>query len=152
TIYLAPGTYHPTTTLEVFRSVTVAGEPGKPAPLIEATGTFGLFMQESFSAVRDIRIHSPLGTYRGLAIGGVGSVIERVESTGEANAACVFTGDTVRDSLCASEFGSVGGEGVLSFFSGPSADSFETTLVNVTAIGGSVGISVEANESSSVSI
>jgi hypothetical protein len=88
TVLLAPGTYHPAGSVEVFAVVTLSGEPGQPAPLIEAGGERGLYMQER-STVRDVRIHSSAGTGYGFVLLGEDSVAERVESTGEAGAACI---------------------------------------------------------------
>ena len=84
TILLAPGTYHPAASLKIFGSVIISGEPGQPAPLIEATGEYGLFIQDR-STVRDVRIKSPSGTAAGLFLLAAGSTVERVESTGEAS-------------------------------------------------------------------
>jgi hypothetical protein len=149
TILLAPGTYHPIGSVEVFRPVTISGEAGKPAPLIEAGGSTGLFMWEP-STVRDIRIESPPGTNAGLVSLAAGSEIERVESSGEANRACAFGGGTIRDTLCSATPVLGGGEGVEMFVSGPTPETYETTLFNVTAVGGSTGFGVGANEHSTV--
>ena len=56
TVLLAPGTYTPVADLDVFRvGVTIAGEPGSPAPLIEVTATRGLFTQ-NVATFQDLRI------------------------------------------------------------------------------------------------
>ncbi len=148
TILLAPGTYHPTSKLEVFFPVTISAEPGKAAPLIEVTAEFGLFMWEP-SIVRDVRIHSSAGTQSGLVIFGAGTA-ERVESTGEANMACILESGTLRDVLCSSNMAAGGGEGIAVFESGSAPELFEQKLFNVTAIGGSVGLSVGSNQMSRV--
>ena len=151
TILLAPGTYHPAASLKVFGSVIISGEPGQPTPLIEATGEYGLFIQDP-STVRDVRIKSPSGTTAGLFLLTAGSTVERVESTGEANRACVLIGATARNSLCVAEPVSGGGEGVEMSISGSTPSVTETHLTNVTAIGGFAGISVGANESTAVKL
>lgn len=150
TILLAPGTYHPTASVEVFQTVTISGEAGKPAPLIEATGTFGLFVQAG-SFAHDIRIHSPSGTFIGLAVE-TGAVVERIESTGEATRGCSIGEGTIRDSLCVGLPAGGGGAGVSAFLSGPTPFTQQANLFNVTAIGGSEGIVAVANESSTVKI
>lgn len=150
TVLLAPGTYHPAASLEVFRAITLSAEPGKSSPLIEAKGTFGLFLQDA-SVVHDIRIHSPAGTANGVAAG-EGSVIERVESTGEANTACGFGAVTVRDSVCASVVSAGGGTGIFAFLAGGAPETQETDLFNVTAVGGGEGIVAAANNNSTVKV
>jgi hypothetical protein len=151
TILLAPGIYHPSASLEVFRSVTISGEPGKAAPLIEAGGSRGLFMQNPSSTVRDLRIHSLAGTSVGLLMIGAGSVAERMESTGEATeGACVIGAATIRDSLCAAVLPGNGGLGLFLFNSTPSPTTEQADAFNVTAIGGAEGIAVVANEKASV--
>jgi hypothetical protein len=147
TVLLAPGTYHPTASVEV-PAITIAGEAGKPAPLIEATGNFGLYLQEG-SFAHDIRIHSPSGTTIGL-VAELGSVVERIESTGEANMACVLGEATIRDSLCEALPSLGGGTGVFSFISSPSPLTQVSNLSNVTAIGGGEGIVAAANQESTV--
>jgi hypothetical protein len=151
TVLLAPGTYHPVGSLEVFRSVTMSAEPGQAAPLIEAEGERGLFMQNP-STVRDIRIHSSAGTEYGFVMASAGSTAERVESAGEAGHACVLGGGTLRDALCSGLPALGGGYGVEMFQSSLSPTSIEAKLFNVTAIGGSAGIALVANESASVKL
>jgi hypothetical protein len=148
TVLLAPGTYTPTESLEVGRKVTISGEPGKATPVIEAGGTNGLFFWET-STIRDIRIVSPAGTSAGLATISNGNTIERVESVGEANVACSITG-VVRDTLCVATPILGGGEGIDLFLSGPTPETSEANLFNVTAVGGYSGIDVGANEHSTV--
>lgn len=150
TVLLAPGTYHPAASLQVLPAITIAGEPGEPTPLIEATGSFGLYLQEG-SLAQDIRIDSPAGVTNGL-IAEHGSVVERVESTGEANTACVFGDATARDSLCESVPALGGGTGIFAFISAPVVLTQVTDLFNVTAIGGSEGIVAAANEEATVEV
>jgi hypothetical protein len=153
TILLAPGTYHPAVSLKVFRSVTISGshEAGRPAPLIEAAGEYGLFMQDP-STVRDLRIKSPPGTTAGLFMLTAGSMVDRVESVGEANRACVLIGALASDSVCSATPALGGGEGVEMSLSGPTPSLTETRLTNVTAVGGYAGISVAANESTALAV
>jgi len=151
TVLIAPGTYHPAASVKVLVSVTISGEPGKAAPVIEATGEYGLFMQDP-STVRDIRIKSPPGTTSGLFTLTAGSTVERVESVGEANRACTLIGAVARDTVCSATPILGGGEGVEMSMSGPTSTLTETSLVNVTAIGGFAGISVNANEHSSLTL
>lgn len=150
TVLLAPGTYHPAASLQVLPAITIAGEPGEPTPLIEATGSFGLYLQEG-SLAHDIRIDSPAGITNGL-IAEHGSVVERVESTGEANTACAFGDATARDSLCESVTALGGGTGIFAFISAPVVLTQVTDLFNVTAIGGSEGIVAAANEEATVEV
>jgi hypothetical protein len=150
TVLLAPGTYHPTASVEVFPAITIAGEPGMAPPLIEATGSFGLYLQEG-SFAHDIRIDSPAGVTNGL-IAEHGSVVERIESTGEANTACAFGDATIRDSLCESVVAAGGGTGIFAFISAPVVLTQVTDLFNVTAIGGSEGIVAAANEEATVEV
>jgi hypothetical protein len=148
TVLLAPGTYHPLAELAVFRNgVTVAGEPGKAPPLIEAVGERGLFLPNP-GTVRDLRIHSSAATFYGLAVTVSGSAVERIESTGEAARACAFGAVTVRDSLCASS----AGVGIEAFNSTPTPSLQETNLFNVTAIASGEAIGVAANEHASVTV
>jgi hypothetical protein len=148
TVLLAPGTYHPTSSVEVFQSVTISGEAGKPAPLIEATGNSGLFLQEG-SFAHDIRIHSPPGTFAGLTAE-FGTVVERIESTGEAAAGCALGEVTVRDSVCAAP--EAGGTGIFSGLGAGSPITQHLKLINVTAIGGSYGIVAQGTVQAVVSI
>jgi hypothetical protein len=148
TILLAPGTYHPTASLEVFFPVTLSGEPGKAAPLIEVTAEFGLFMWEP-SIVRDLRIHAAAGTASGFVMFGQGTA-ERIESTGEANNGCVVETATLRDVLCSSVTAGEEGEGIVVFEAGSAPTLFEPKLFNVTAVGGRVGLFVGTNEASAV--
>jgi hypothetical protein len=155
TILLAPGTYHPSSSLQVFRPVTISGELGKAAPLIEATGTYGIFLQGKGTIVRDLRIHSSSGTVYGISMfGGPGTVVERVESTGEATFACTFAAETVRDSLCQSSFGPAKehGVGIFIFISSSTPSTSQLELFNVTAVGGNEGLNAAANEASSVTV
>jgi hypothetical protein len=151
TILLAPGTYHPAASLEIFRPLTISGEPGKASPLIEAAGERGLFFQET-ATVRDLRIHSSAATTYGLSLIGSGSVIERVASVGEASRGCSIGAVIVRDTVCAATPILGGGEGVEMFTSGSAPSLTEANLFNVTAIGGSVGIFVGANDHSAVTL
>lgn len=148
TILLAPGTYHPTGSVEVFLPVTLSGETGKPAPLIEVTGEFGLLMWEP-STVRDVRIHASAGTGSGFAMFGPGTA-ERVESTGAADRACVVVTATLRDGLCSSNTPGGEGEGIVVFEAGSTPELFEPHLFNVTAVGGTVGLFVGSNQMSTV--
>jgi hypothetical protein len=148
-ILLAPGTYHPAASLQIFRPLTISGEPGKAAPLIEAAGERGLFFQDT-ATVRDLRIHSSAATIYGLTLIGAGSVIERVASVGEASRGCSIGAATVRDTVCAATPILGGGEGVELFTSGSVPSLTEASLFNVTAISGSVGIFVGANDHSTV--
>ncbi len=147
TVLLAPGIYHPTGSVEVFREVTLSGEPGQPAPLIEAAGVRGLFLPNS-STVRDIRIHSGAGTDYGFVMGE--GTAERVESSGEAGRACILEGGTLRDSVCSSFPPLGGGYGIEMFRSSATPGSVESEIFNVTATGGSAGVGLAANESATV--
>jgi hypothetical protein len=150
TVLLAPGTYHPAGELKVERSfITVAGEPGKPKPLIEAAGERGLFFQNT-GTIHDVRIHSTTATIYALVLIGAESVIERVESTGEAFRGCSIGRVVMRDSVCSATPSLGGGEGIEMFVAGSAPESFEASLSNVTAIGGNVGIFVGANDHSTV--
>lgn len=149
TVLLAPGTYHPSAQLNVFRlDVTISAEPGKAPPLIEAGGERGL-ADQNLGTVRDIRIHSPSTTSYGLALTRTGSVVEGVESTGEAAIACGLADLTVRDTLCATS--AAGGTAISSTFSAGIPITQHLDLFNVTAIG-TVGLGVETNESASIEV
>jgi hypothetical protein len=150
TVLLAPGTYTPTASVEVSPAITIAGEPGQPPPLIEATGNFGLYLQQG-SFAHDIRIDSPSGTTIGF-IAELGSVGERIESTGEANDACALGEATLRDSLCESVVTAGGGTGLFAFISSPAPITQVANLLNVTVIGGSEGIVAAANEAATVEL
>jgi hypothetical protein len=147
TVLLAPGIYHPTGSVEVFREVTLSGEPGQQAPLIEAAGERGLFLPNP-STVRDIRIHSGAGTDYGFVMGE--GTAERVESSGEAGRACILEGGTLRDSVCSAFPPLGGGYGIEMFRSSASPGSVESEIFNVTATGGSAGVGLAANESATV--
>ena len=150
TVLLAPGTYEPAVGLDVFRiGVTVAGEPGKPAPLIEVVGARGLNL-ENRGTVRDLRIHATEATEYGLAMTGEGSLAERVESTGEAATACGLGEVTVRDSVCAAT--GLSGTGLFTGLGAGSPITQELDLANVTAIGSFYGIVAQATVAAVVSI
>jgi hypothetical protein len=150
TVLLAPGTYEPVAELDVLRvGVTVAGEPGEPAPLIEVAGTRG-FNLENEGVARDLRIHSSAATNFAFVASRTGSVVERVESTGEAMVACGLGSVTVRDTLCAAS--TPNSEGIRTSISGSLGSGYEPLLYNVTAIGGRIGIDAFANEASVVTI
>jgi hypothetical protein len=150
TVLLAPGTYEPAAGLDVFReSVTVAGEPGAPAPLIKVVGARGLSL-ENPGTVRDLRIHAVEPTEYALAVTAQGSVIERVESTGEAAAACGLGEVTVRDTVCAAT--GLSGTGIFTGLGAGSPITQKLKLVNVTAIGGFYGIVAQATVAAIVSI
>jgi hypothetical protein len=149
TVLLAPGTYHPSGSLEVFPEVTLSGEPGQPAPLIEATGERGLWLPNS-STVRDIRIHSSAGTQYGFVMGE--GTAERVESSGEADRACVLEAVTLRDSLCSAFPPLGGGYGIEMFIAASTPVTVESQIVNVTTTGGAAGVGMAANESGSVTL
>lgn len=139
TLVLASGTYHPAGELKVQNSATVEGEAGQPAPLIEGTGTFALWFQNS-ATVRHLSIHSPHGTIVGLFLSAINSnFVSRVSSTGEAEQACAVVSANVRDTLC------VGVTGFGQSFSGNQA--LHTELWNDTMIGSTTGIEINANES-----
>lgn len=151
TVLLAPGTYEPVAELDVFRvGVTITGGPGEPSPLIEVKGSRGLNVP-NVATLRGLRIHagSTLTTYA-LAVTRPGSVVERVEVTGVANVGCGFAAAAVRDTVCSATPAPNTGEGVSLSISGGTPETFETTLTNVTAIGGSAGIAAIANESSTI--
>jgi hypothetical protein len=149
TVLLAPGTYHPIAQLNVFRvNVTISGEPGKASPLIEAGGERGL-LDQNVATIRDLRIHSSSTTTYGLVLTRTGTVVERVESTGEAAQACAFNDLTVRDTLCATT--ASGGAALTSTFSVGVPIIQELNLFNVTAIG-AFGIEVVTNESATVKV
>jgi hypothetical protein len=142
TVLLAPGTYSPTGGLKVENAfVTVAGEPGRPAPLIEAAAAErGLFFP-TVGTVRALTIHSTSATHFGLVLNGQESVAEGVESTGEATVACSLVAASVRNTLCASS--AMNGEGLAIGGAGGS-EPWETNLYDVTAIG-AIGINAFAN-------
>jgi hypothetical protein len=148
TVLLAPGTYEPSGTLEVLRRLTVSGEAGKPPPVIEAGGEFGLLVWEP-STIRDIRIESPPGTGTGLLVIPRTGTVERVESVGEANKACSGFG-VFRDTVCSATPLLGGGEGFETFLAGGTPETATAELFNVTAIGGFAGIGVAANQNTGV--
>lgn len=139
TLILAPGTYHPAGELKVQNPATVEGEAGQPAPLIEGTGTFALWFQNS-ATVRHLSIHAPQGTIAGLFLSAINNnFVNHVSSTGEAEQACSVVAASIRDSLCA---------GVVGFgqsFSGNQA--LHTELTGDTMIGSTAGIEVNLDES-----
>lgn len=147
TVLLAPGTYHPLGPVEVFREVTFSGEPGQPAPLIEAAGERGLWLPNP-STVRDIRIHSSAGTQYGFVLGE--GTAERVESSGEASRACALDKATLRDSVCSAFPALGGGYGIEMFLASSSPLSTEAKIFNVTATGGAAGVGLAANQSGTV--
>jgi len=149
TVLLAPGTYHPSGSVEVFREVTLSGEPGQPAPLIEAAGERGLWLPNP-STVRDIRIHSSAGTEYGFVIGE--GTAERVESSGEAGRGCILETATLRDSLCSALPALGGGYGIEMFLASSLPASVEAKLFNVTTIGGQAGIALASNQMASVNL
>lgn len=149
TVLLAPGTYHPSGQLNVFRlNVTISGEPGRAPPLIEAGGERGL-LDQNVATIRDLRIHSPSTTTYGLVLTRTGTVVERVESTGAAAQACAFNDLTARDTLCATT--AAGGAAVSSTFSAGVPITQKLKLFNVTAIG-ALGIDVVTNESATIEV
>jgi hypothetical protein len=149
TVLLAPGTYHPIAQLNVFRvNVTISGEPGKAPPLIEAGGERGL-LDQNVATIRDLRIYSSSTTTYGLVLTRTGTVVERVESTGEAAQACAFNDLTVRDTLCATT--ALGGAALTSTLSAGVPIIQELNLFNVTAIG-AFGIDVVTNESATIKV
>lgn len=149
TVLLAPGTYHPSAQLNVFRvNVTISGEPGKAAPLIEAGGERAL-LDQNLATIRDLRIHSPSTTTYGLVLTRTGTVVERVESTGAAAEACAFTDLTARDTLCATTV--AGGTAIASTFAVGIPLTQELKLSNVTAIG-AFGLDVVTNESATIKV
>lgn len=152
TVLLTPGTYEPAAELDVFRSgVTIEGEEGKPSPVIKVLGERGLFFP-NVGTVRDLRIHSTMATTYALALIGPGSVIERVESTGEAFRGCSINATVMRDSVCSATPSLGGGEGIELFIAASSPLLTEAHLTNVTAIGGRVGLFAGANTQSTVVI
>jgi hypothetical protein len=152
TVLLAPGTYHPAGELKVGGAfVTVAGEPGQPMPLIEVAGERGLFF-ENPGTLRDVHIHSTMATVYALAMIGAESVIERVESTGEAFRGCSIGAAVLRDVVCFATPSLGGGEGIEMFTASSVPSTTEASLFNVTAVGGNVGIFVGANDHSSVTL
>jgi hypothetical protein len=151
TVLLAPGTYHPAGSVEVFARVTLSAEPGQPAPLIEAAGERGLMMWEP-STVRDIRIHSSAGIEYAFTLFSAESTAERVESTGEADRACELSGGTLRDVLCSATPVLGGGYGIEMFLASSSPASIEAKLFNVTTIGGQAGIALASNQMASVNL
>jgi len=147
TVLLAPGTYHPLGPVEVFREVTFSGEPGQPAPLIEAAGERGLWLPNP-STVRDIRIHSSAGTQYGFVLGE--GTAEQVESSGEASRACALDKATLRDSVCSAFPALGGGYGIEMFLASSSPLTTEAKIFNVTATGGAAGVGLAANQSGTV--
>jgi hypothetical protein len=144
TILLAPGTYQEIMGgLEIPHAVTVAGEPGKERPLLRgsgAVGSLGLFSHEPVT-LRDLRIESPANTSRGIELtGGLGTTVERVESTGKAAIACYVRAGYVRNSLCAATPGGENGIGFESSLTSARPESVPVNLSGVTAIGGTAGI------------
>jgi hypothetical protein len=146
TVVLTPGTYHPGSGLVVNTAVTIEGQPGAATPVIDGAGTYGL---ETLSPVNlhDVRIDQASGSDGLLMFGGTA---ERVAVSSEAtgHGACGFLGTTVSDSACWDL--ASGGYGIVPEVS--SATTWTTTLRNVTAVGGVVGIEVEALAGGSITV
>jgi hypothetical protein len=152
TLLLAPGTYQHAGPLEAAPdSVTIAGEPGEPAPLVEPVGGHGLWIQGASSTVRDVRLKAPHEAEEGLFMFGKDSLAERVEVTGEASWGCVLDSGTVRNSLCASTR-SDGGSGLHADFSSAAPVTKAITLSNVTAIGTESGIEFRAGSDTTMNV
>jgi hypothetical protein len=152
TLLLAPGTYQPTAPLQTaLDSVTISGEPGEPAPLVETVDGHGLMFQGASSTVRDVRVKAPHAAEEGLFFFGENGLAERVEVTGEASWACVMASGTVKDSLCASTLS--GGSSGLHSDEGSVAPVTKTlTLSNVTAIGTGNGFEFRAGPEATLNI
>jgi uncharacterized membrane protein YgcG len=152
TLLLAPGTYQPTGSLQTAHdSVTIAGEPGEPAPLVKPVGGHGLWIQGASSTVRDVRIKAPREAEEGLFMLGEDNLAERVEVSGEADWGCVMVSGTVRDSLCASTR-SDGGSGLHTDYSSAAPVTKAITLSNVTAIGTASGIEFRAGSDTTLNL
>ena len=118
TVLLAPGTYHPTASVEVFPAITISGEPGEPAPLIEATGNFGLYLQARKLGAR--HPHRLAGrdhhrVRRGTSAAWSNGSSRPAKPTRPAPSAT----PPLRDSLCESVPTLGGGTGIFAFISAP---------------------------------
>jgi hypothetical protein len=145
TVNLAPGTYVETGTLEIPKVVTVSGEAGKERPLIRTAGTIGSagLSSTQIATLRDLRIESVAGTAMGFKLtGGLGTVVERVESTGKAAFGCYLRAGTIDNSLCEATPALEQGVGLASSLISATPASMPVTVENVTAVGGHVGIEV----------
>jgi hypothetical protein len=151
-VVVEPGTYHPAAGIAFEGPSSVGGEPGKPLPVIESEGGFGL---EPGGAVlvHDLRIDQPANQGIGLNLLN-GSTAERVYVTNDdadANlGACGLFGTvTLRDSLCVNTV--EGGQGAGVTATTGAASTSTATLDNVTAVG-LFGITVRTEAGSSLTI
>jgi hypothetical protein len=146
TVEVAPGTYVETATLEIPKHVTVAGEAGKERPLIKTSGANGIGLSSTqIVTLRDLRIESVAGTQMGFKLtGGLGTVVERVESTGKASFGCFLRSGMIANSLCQAEPSAEAGVGFASSLITATPESMPVTVENVTAVGGHVGLEVGA--------
>jgi hypothetical protein len=151
-VVVEPGTYHPAAGIAFEHVSSVGGEAGRPLPLIESAGSFGLEPGGDVD-VHDLRINQPAGEGDGLTLIN-GSSAERVYVTndeeGAGSGACHLFGTVaLRDSLC--ENISQGGEGTGITATTGSSSISTATLDNVTAVG-LVGISVRTTGGSEMTI
>jgi hypothetical protein len=140
TVWLAEGTYEPAGELVVpDEFVTVSGEPGQAAPLIEAKGATGINAEETSGTLRDLRIHSTSTTAVGMRLN-FGSTAERVESSGAPQMACMLGTSNLRNTVCATS----AGRGIYGSYAVSAAFPSRTIkLNNVTAVGSVAGIEME---------
>ncbi|HEY5332045.1 MAG TPA: hypothetical protein VIJ21_00745 [Solirubrobacterales bacterium] len=151
-VVVEPGTYHPGAGIAFEHVSAVGGEAGRPLPLIESAGSFGLEPGGDVD-VHDLRINQPANEGDGLTLLN-GSSAERVYVTndeeGAGSGACHLFGTVaLRDSLC--ENTAQGGEGTGITATTGSGSTSTATLDNVTAVG-LVGISVRTTGGSDMTI
>jgi hypothetical protein len=155
TILLAPGTYEEAVAKpEIVHSVTISGEPGEPAPVLVpkvALGAKGFVSHQSVT-LRDLRIHSPKNITAGFELAGSENVVERVESTGGAFAACFIDSGTIKDSLCQTAASYGLGTGVQANFRSASPEVASLQVSNVTAIGTLYGLAAGSEESGDLEV
>jgi hypothetical protein len=149
TVWLAEGTYKPAGELMVPEEfVTVSGEPGQKAPLIEAKGATGINAEQTSVTLRDLRIHSTSATAVGMRLN-FGSTAERVESSGAPQLACLLGTSNLRNTLCATS----AGRGIYTSYSVPvGLPSLLIKLNNVTAVGSVAGIEMIAGNQAAVNV
>ncbi|MDX6617520.1 MAG: hypothetical protein QOD60_2611 [Solirubrobacterales bacterium] len=131
------GDYNPGVALNTSAAIDIGGEPGKPAPTINHTLGFGLL--SAAATLHDVRLvqTSPGGV--GLVMSG--GTAERV-SVSAAATGCRTTG-VLRDSICISA--GVSGGNAIDLGSSVSTFISNTTLRNVTAVGGGSSAAIRAN-------
>jgi hypothetical protein len=144
TLFLAPGTYVRSTTLQIAKRVTVSGEVGQERPVIESptgVGAVGVSVTNAGVTLRDLRVRSAASIGVGISLTGDSDTIERVESVGKAAIACLLKGKFAKaeDALCESKAGT----GLRSEWQSAAAiEGVPMTATNVTAVGGELGIAI----------